>query len=188
MYSQYAYYEGMGPHKLRTAFRSKCGDLGIPAVGEWQMGHGGEQLGYDLSGMDEALILDGPMEKGIRKGGLRQLWESSPIVDRHTVRAELLKRDEKMAVLEKQADTRDKEIKDLRIEIKRMQIREIEKRFNMGTTPLDIEIPDPSENPPITDEQEEMRKEEIEEYQEYKNGELAELARLKKELAKLESG
>jgi hypothetical protein len=94
---------------------------------------------------------------------------------------------EKMAKLEKQADTRDKEIKDLRIEIKQMQIREIEKRFHMGSPIQEIEILDPSENPPITDEQAEMRRQEIEDYEDYKAGELAGLARLKKELASLES-
>jgi integrase len=91
------YYQGLGPHKLRTAFRSKCADLGIPAVGEWQMGHGGEEYGYDLSGMDENFILDGPLENGIRKGGLRQLWADTPLIDRHTMRAELAERDKTMA-------------------------------------------------------------------------------------------
>lgn len=88
------YYEGLGPHKLRTSFRSKCGELGIPGIGEWQMGHGGEQYGYDLSGMDETFILDGPLEKGIRKGGLRQLWADAPMQDTRTVKYELSKRDE----------------------------------------------------------------------------------------------
>jgi hypothetical protein len=96
---------------------------------------------------------------------------------------------EKMAKLEKQADTRDKEIKNLRIEIRRMQIDQIERKLHIGRgIPItEIEIPDPSEEPVISDEQEKRRKEEIEEYQDYKEGELAGLARLKKELANLES-
>jgi integrase len=91
------YYEGMGPHKLRTTFRTKCADLGIPVVAAWQMGHGGEQYGYDLSGMDEAFILDGPLENGIRKGGLRQLWANAPMQDTRSVNYELSKRDSEIA-------------------------------------------------------------------------------------------
>lgn len=87
------YYEGFGPHKLRTAFKSKCADLGIPVIAEWQMGHGGDKYGYDLSGIDENFILDGPLENGQRKGGLRRLWGMSPLLDRHTVASELADRD-----------------------------------------------------------------------------------------------
>ena len=87
------YYEGFGPHKLRTAFKSKCADLGIPVIAEWQMGHGGDKYGYDLSGIDENFILDGPLENGQRKGGLRRLWEMSPVMDRQTVASELAERD-----------------------------------------------------------------------------------------------
>jgi integrase len=83
------YYEGFGPHKLRTAFKSKCADLGIPVIAEWQMGHGGDKYGYDLSGIDENFILDGPLENGQRKGGLRRLWEMSPVVDRQTVTSQI---------------------------------------------------------------------------------------------------
>ena len=77
------YYTGLGPHKLRTAFLSKCAELGIATVGEWQMGHGGDKYGYDLSGIDEQFILDGPLENGQRKGGLRRLWESTSLLDNH---------------------------------------------------------------------------------------------------------
>jgi len=96
------WHQGLGPHHLRVAFRSKCSELGIPIVGEWQMGHGGDQFGYDRSGVDENFILDGPLENKERKGGLRRLWEMSPIVDRHTVHAELASRDERIAELERQ--------------------------------------------------------------------------------------
>jgi hypothetical protein len=83
------YYEGFGPHKLRTAFKSKCADLGIGIIAEWQMGHGGDKYGYDLSGIDETFIIEGPLENKQRKGGLQRLWEMSPTVDRQTVVAEL---------------------------------------------------------------------------------------------------
>jgi hypothetical protein len=93
------YYEGFGPHKLRTAFKSKCADLGIPIIAEWQMGHGGDKYGYDLSGIDETFIIEGPLENGQRKGGLRRLWENSPLMDRQTVASELSIRDQQIEEL-----------------------------------------------------------------------------------------
>jgi integrase len=96
------YYEGFGPHKLRTCFKSKCADLGIPVIAEWQMGHGGDKYGYDLSGIDEQFILEGPLENGQRKGGLRRLWEMSPVVDRVTVAGQFAKRDERIRRLEEE--------------------------------------------------------------------------------------
>jgi hypothetical protein len=96
------YYEGLGPHKLRTAFLSKCAELGISVIGEWQMGHGGDKYGYDLSGIDEQFILDGPLENGQRKGGLRRLWEMSPVVDRVTVAGIISEQNERIKRLEEQ--------------------------------------------------------------------------------------
>jgi integrase len=93
------YYEGFGPHKLRTAFTSKCADLGIPVIAEWQMGHGGDKYGYDLSGTDESFVIEGPLENGQRKGGLRRLWEGSPLLDRQTVASELSIRDKEIREL-----------------------------------------------------------------------------------------
>jgi hypothetical protein len=99
------YYEGFGPHKLRTAFKSRLAELGIPIIAEWQMGHGGDKYGYDLSGIDENFVIDGPLENGQRKGGLRRLWESSPLTDRQTVASELSIRDKKIEELSAKVDT-----------------------------------------------------------------------------------
>jgi hypothetical protein len=94
------WHQGLGPHHLRVAFRSKCAELGIPVAAEWQMGHSGDKFGYDRSGIDEDFILDGPLDNGQRKGGLRRLWEMSPLVDRETIQTQLRQRDEKIAELE----------------------------------------------------------------------------------------
>jgi hypothetical protein len=107
------YYEGFGPHKLRTAFKSKCAGLGIPVIAEWQMGHGGDKYGYDLSGIDENFILDGPLENGQRKGGLRRLWEMSPVMDRQTVASELAERDRIIAELRKQLEDTTGDLADM---------------------------------------------------------------------------
>jgi hypothetical protein len=61
------------------------------------MGHGGDKYGYDLSGIDENFVLDGPLENGQRKGGLRRLWEMSPVVDRVTVAGQFAERDQIIA-------------------------------------------------------------------------------------------
>jgi len=96
------WHPGLGCHHLRVAFRTRCAELGIPAVGEWQLGHGGDQFGYDRSGIDETFILLGPEEDGKKTGGLKRLWQSAPIVDRQTIQSELEARDAKIRDLEKQ--------------------------------------------------------------------------------------
>ena len=50
---------GLGPHTLRSSFRSECGRLGVAdAVAESQMGHGGrERYGYSRETTDEAYVV-----------------------------------------------------------------------------------------------------------------------------------
>lgn len=95
------WHPGLGCHHLRVAFRSRCGELGIPEVAEWQMGRGGDPYGYDRSGIDETFILEGPEEDGKKKGGLKRLWESAPLVDRQTIQRELEARDARIRELER---------------------------------------------------------------------------------------
>jgi hypothetical protein len=59
--------EGLGPHTLRSTFRSQCGKLGVPiAVAEFCMGHGGG----DKYGYSREVLNEGYMVKELRK-----LWE-----------------------------------------------------------------------------------------------------------------
>jgi hypothetical protein len=53
------YKVGLGPHKLRTVFRSQCGKADVaPAVAEFFMGHGsGDKYGYDEEALDEEYAL-----------------------------------------------------------------------------------------------------------------------------------
>lgn len=96
------WHPGYGPHTLRSIFRTRCGELGIPEVAEWQLGRGSDIYGYAREGFDETFILEGPAgQDGNKKGGLTRLWESAPIVDRQTVRGELEQRDSKIEQLEK---------------------------------------------------------------------------------------
>lgn len=102
------WHPGYGPHTLRSIFRTRCGELGIPEVAEWTLGRGGDVYGYAREGFDETFILEGPAgQDGSKKGGLKRLWESAPIVDRQTVRAELSERDAKIEELRKQLAQHD---------------------------------------------------------------------------------
>ncbi len=100
------WHPGYGPHTLRSIFRTRCGELGIAEVAEWQLGRGGDIYGYAREGFDETFILEGPVgQDGKKKGGLKRLWESTPIVDRQTIHAELEVRDREIAELRKQINT-----------------------------------------------------------------------------------
>jgi hypothetical protein len=102
------YHPGFGVHNLRSIFRTKCSDLGIPEVAEWMLGRGGDVYGYDRSGFDERFLVEGPTNPdGSRKGGLSVLWGAAPTVDRRTVRAELGERDAKIEELRKQLAEHD---------------------------------------------------------------------------------
>lgn len=50
--------EGLGPHTLRSAFRTQCGKSGVPAaVGEFCMGHGGgDKYGYAREVLNEQYV------------------------------------------------------------------------------------------------------------------------------------
>jgi len=96
------WHPGLGCHHLRVAFRTKCSELEIPAIGEWQLGHGGDQYGYDRSGIDEDFIADGPLENKERKGGLKRLWQTSHLIDRVTIEKELEARDLEIQRLSRQ--------------------------------------------------------------------------------------
>ena len=99
------YRPGFGPHHLRTVFRTRCAELGIPEIGEWMMGRGGDIYGYDRSGFDEAFLVQGPEQKdGTRRGGLNILWGTSPVIDRKSVDMELAERDAKIERLEAQVN------------------------------------------------------------------------------------
>jgi integrase len=94
------WHPGYGPHTLRSIFRTRCAELGIPEVAEWQLGRGSDIYGYAREGFDEKFILEGPVgSDGEKKGGLTRLWESAPIVDRQTIHAELSERDGKIEQL-----------------------------------------------------------------------------------------
>jgi len=58
--------EGLGPHTLRSTFKSQCGKLGVArAVSEFCMGHGGgDQYGYSRETTDEKYVAS----------ELRKLW------------------------------------------------------------------------------------------------------------------
>jgi hypothetical protein len=58
--------EGLGPHTLRSAFRSQCAKLGVAAaVGEFCMGHGGgDKYGYAREVLNEQYVAS----------ELRKLW------------------------------------------------------------------------------------------------------------------
>jgi hypothetical protein len=99
------YYKGLGPHKLRTAFLTKCAELGISIVGEWQTGHGGDKYGYNLAGMDEEFILHGPS----KTGGLRKLWESGGIVDTKGLEERLAAAEQRIYELTHRAEMGNKE-------------------------------------------------------------------------------
>lgn len=49
------WHEGLGPHQLRSAFKSQCGKSEVaPSVSEFCMGHGGgDQYGYARETLDE---------------------------------------------------------------------------------------------------------------------------------------
>ncbi len=58
--------EGLGPHQLRSTFKSQCGKLGVArAVSEFCMGHGGgDRYGYSRETTDEKYVAS----------ELRKLW------------------------------------------------------------------------------------------------------------------
>jgi integrase len=76
---------GLGPHTLRSSFRSECGRLGVAdAVAESQMGHGSrEKYGYSRETTDETYVVS----------ELSKLWTATTPVTTE----ELLARDERMA-------------------------------------------------------------------------------------------
>ena len=86
---------GMGPHTLRSAFRSQCAKAGVVReVSEFQMGHGpGDKYGYSREVQDETYVA----------GELSKLWKGA------------------VAVTEDQLATRDQEIATLRAEVERLQ-------------------------------------------------------------------
>jgi hypothetical protein len=87
--------EGLGPHTLRSTFKSQCGKLGVArAVSEFCMGHGGgDQYGYSREVLDEQYVA----------GELGKLWAGQttvldPLISGQTKFNEILKvtRDPKM--------------------------------------------------------------------------------------------
>jgi hypothetical protein len=95
------YQVGLGPHQLRSAFRSQCGKADVStAVSEFFMGHGpgSEKFGYSR----EMLDLDYALKEisklwTYNKGGSREAYAS--------MQAELQELREKIKVLEKEYRT-----------------------------------------------------------------------------------
>ena len=79
---------GLGPHTLRSAFRSQCAKVGVSdAVAEFQMGHGSRDVhGYSRETEDESYIVN----------ELSKLWNATVPV----TTAELVDRDKRIATLE----------------------------------------------------------------------------------------
>jgi hypothetical protein len=85
---------GLGPHTLRSTFKSQCGKLGVPmAVSEFCMGHGGgDKYGYGREVLNEEY-----MAKELRK-----LWEQTKPAsetDLIAVQEQLKKREEEISLL-----------------------------------------------------------------------------------------
>jgi hypothetical protein len=81
---------GLGPHTLRSVFRSQCGLLGVSdAVAEFCMGHGGrERYGYSREMENESYVV----------GELSKLWNANVA----TTTRDLEERDAKIRQLETQ--------------------------------------------------------------------------------------
>jgi hypothetical protein len=79
---------GLGPHTLRSAFRSQCAKVGVSdAVAEFSMGHGSRDVhGYSRETEDESYLVN----------ELSKLWNATVPV----TTAELVDRDKRIATLE----------------------------------------------------------------------------------------
>lgn len=83
---------GLGPHTLRSAFRSQCARVGVvDAVAEFEMGHGSrDKYGYSRETTDESYVAD----------ELSKLWKTTEVV----TATELADRDRRIAQLEAQIE------------------------------------------------------------------------------------
>jgi len=124
------YRPGLGPHTLRSVFRTRCGELGVGEIGEWMLGHGGDVYGYSREGLNETFLIEGPQNRdGSRKGGLNILWGSAPIISRRAVDAELKERDRTIAGLQEELDRLRAERTDASAAEQR-HIKELEERMS----------------------------------------------------------
>jgi len=100
---------GLGPHSLRSAFRSQCAKVGVSdAVAEFSMGHGSRDVhGYSRETEDETFLVS----------ELSKLWNQNTVVSAESLnaakteladlRALVKKQGEALAVLQAEKETDD---------------------------------------------------------------------------------